>query len=76
MGNAINKSPNPRDCIIPIVLFIIFNLLQRGLCVYIHCELLASITCDLFHPAITLTLLIYMALIEEHCEEAYEEALK
>ena len=43
---------------------------------YIHCELLASVTCDLFHPTITITLLIYMALIKEHCEEAYEEALK
>ena len=43
---------------------------------YIHSELLASVTCDLFQQAITITLLIYMALIKEHCEEAYEEALK
>jgi hypothetical protein len=38
--------------------------------------LLASVTCDLFHPTITITLLVHMALIKEHCEEAYEEALK
>lgn len=43
---------------------------------YIHSELLASITCDLFHPTITITLLVHVTLIEEHCEEAYEEALK
>jgi hypothetical protein len=46
------------------------------LVLYIHSELLASVTCDLFQQAITITLLIYMALIEEHSKETNEETLK
>ena len=79
MGNAISRSPNPRLCIIPIRL-VISSIYYNGVLVYIvlyiHCVSLASVTCDLFHYTITITLLIYVTLIKEHCKEAYEEALK